>query len=157
MAKEPQTDEAKTERFNMFMSPSEMAAIDEWAWENRIRSKSEAVRRLVQIGLAVERAEKYDAAPNAEMVFQSLVYLFQRLKLAWVAEKNPTAREWLETTLTEAAEAIVNTADFLNAVGAVFVSADRLRGGGKIETLIDEVSHIEKQFVDAISGRNPRG
>jgi len=43
--------EAKTERFNMFMSPAEMKAIDEWAWNNRIRSKSEAVRRLVEIGL----------------------------------------------------------------------------------------------------------
>jgi len=44
-------DEQKTERFNMFMSPSEMKAIEDWAWENRIRSKSEAVRRLCQIGL----------------------------------------------------------------------------------------------------------
>lgn len=43
--------EPKSERFNMFLSPSEMAAIDEWAWENRIRSKSEAVRRLIQMGL----------------------------------------------------------------------------------------------------------
>lgn len=49
-------DEQKTERFNMFMSPSEMAAIDEWAWNNKVRSKSEAVRRLVQIGLALEAA-----------------------------------------------------------------------------------------------------
>lgn len=47
-------DEQKTERFNMFMSPSEMAAIDEWAWKNKVRSKSEAVRRLVQDGLALE-------------------------------------------------------------------------------------------------------
>lgn len=49
-------DEPKTERFNMFMSKSEMAAIDEWAWANRIRSKSEAVRRLVQIALATSAA-----------------------------------------------------------------------------------------------------
>lgn len=48
---ESDKDEPKTERFNMFMSPSEMKAIDDWAWENRVRSKSEAVRRLVQIGL----------------------------------------------------------------------------------------------------------
>lgn len=47
-------EEQKTERFNMFMSPSEMKAIEDWAWENRIRSKSEAVRRLCQIGLICE-------------------------------------------------------------------------------------------------------
>ncbi|TCQ79555.1 hypothetical protein EDF68_104139 [Ochrobactrum sp. BH3] len=50
------SDEQKTERFNMFMSPSEMAAIDDWAWKNKVRSKSEAVRRLVQIGLALDVA-----------------------------------------------------------------------------------------------------
>lgn len=50
------SDEQKTERFNMFMSPTEMKAIDEWAWSARIRSKSEAVRRLCQSGLALEAA-----------------------------------------------------------------------------------------------------
>ena len=49
--KKPPEDEPKSERFNMFISKSEMDAIDEWAWQNRVRSKSEAVRRLVQIGL----------------------------------------------------------------------------------------------------------
>ncbi|ASY69747.1 hypothetical protein [Sinorhizobium fredii] len=53
MPKETKPDEQKTERFNMFMSPSEMKAIDDWAWRNKIRSKSEAVRRLCQIGLLV--------------------------------------------------------------------------------------------------------
>lgn len=53
MPKSTKDDEQKTERFNMFMSPSEMKAIDDWAWKNKIRSKSEAVRRLCQIGLLV--------------------------------------------------------------------------------------------------------
>lgn len=48
------TDEQKTERFNMFMTPSEMRAIDDWAWKSRIRSKSEAIRRLCKIGLEAE-------------------------------------------------------------------------------------------------------
>lgn len=56
MPKDDDKDEQKTERFNMFMSPSEMKAIDEWAWEKRIRSKSEAVRRLVHIGLGWDQA-----------------------------------------------------------------------------------------------------
>lgn len=44
-------DEQKTERFNMYLSPSESKAIDDWAWKNRIRSKSEAIRRLIAIGI----------------------------------------------------------------------------------------------------------
>jgi hypothetical protein len=55
VAKDTKDDEQKTERFNMFMSPSEMKAIDDWAWENKIRSKSDAVRRLIQIGLRFDR------------------------------------------------------------------------------------------------------
>ncbi len=55
MADDTNKDEQKTERFNMFMSPSEMKAIEDWAWENRIRSKSEAVRRLCYLGLLLDR------------------------------------------------------------------------------------------------------
>ncbi|MBB4064749.1 hypothetical protein [Gellertiella hungarica] len=54
MTKSTGPEEQKTERFNMFMSPSEMEAIDAWAWKNRIRSKSEAVRRLCYIALQTE-------------------------------------------------------------------------------------------------------
>ena len=45
------TKEQKSERFNMFLTAQEMKSIDDWAWDQRIRSKSEAVRRLVQMGL----------------------------------------------------------------------------------------------------------
>lgn len=47
-------DEQKTERLNLFISPSELKAIDDWAWANRIRSRSEAIRRLCKIGLDTE-------------------------------------------------------------------------------------------------------
>ena len=54
MSEDADKGEQKTERFNMFMSPSEMKAIDEWAWKNKIRSKSEAVRRLCQMALILD-------------------------------------------------------------------------------------------------------
>ncbi|ESX86536.1 hypothetical protein [Mesorhizobium sp. LSHC412B00] len=50
----PPWADPKSERFNMFISPAELKQIDEWAWANRIRSKSDAVRRLVQIGLVFD-------------------------------------------------------------------------------------------------------
>lgn len=54
MTKRTKEDEPKTERFNMFLSPLESQAIDDWAWQNRVRSKSEAVRRLIAIGIALD-------------------------------------------------------------------------------------------------------
>lgn len=51
--------EQKSERFNMFMSPSELKAIDDWAWENRVRSKSEAVRQLIRLGMEASKGERH--------------------------------------------------------------------------------------------------
>lgn len=53
--------EPKTVRFNMFLSPSESKAIDDWAWEQRIRSKSEAVRRLCAIGLQICAVNRHNS------------------------------------------------------------------------------------------------
>lgn len=63
----PPWADPKSERFNMFISPAELKQIDEWAWENRIRSKSDAVRRLVQIGLVFD-----DNAKGIADAFMSL-------------------------------------------------------------------------------------
>lgn len=54
MSNKSERDEQKSERFNMFLSPTEMQAIDDWAWKNKIRSKSEAVRRLTTMGMALD-------------------------------------------------------------------------------------------------------
>lgn len=43
---------AKTERFQLMLSPQEIARIDDWRFANRVRSRAEALRRLVDKGLA---------------------------------------------------------------------------------------------------------
>lgn len=45
------TDDLKTIKFQMMLSPSEAERIDEWGFSNRIRSRAEAIRRLCQFGL----------------------------------------------------------------------------------------------------------
>lgn len=44
----------KTDRVQLMMSPAEIAAIDDWMFAQRIRSRAEAMRRLIQTGLSVE-------------------------------------------------------------------------------------------------------
>lgn len=46
--------ENKTERVQLLMAPSEVEAIDDWGFKNRIRTRAEAIRRLCQIGMAVD-------------------------------------------------------------------------------------------------------
>lgn len=43
--------ENKTERVQLLMTPSEVKAIDDWGFENRIRTRAEAIRRLCRMGL----------------------------------------------------------------------------------------------------------
>jgi hypothetical protein len=44
-------EEKRTERITIMMSPAEVAAIDDWLFEQRIRSRGEAVRRLIAMSL----------------------------------------------------------------------------------------------------------
>ena len=44
-------DELKDQRVVTMMTPSELQAIDDWMFANRIRSRGEAIRRLCQVGL----------------------------------------------------------------------------------------------------------
>jgi|GEM_PF-1028190 len=50
--------ELKDVRIPIMMSGSEVEAIDDWSFQNRIRSRSEAIRRLCQGGLELSRNEE---------------------------------------------------------------------------------------------------
>lgn len=52
------SDELKTIKFQLMLSPKEAEAIDEWGFSHRIRTRAEAMRRLCQIGLLTERRIK---------------------------------------------------------------------------------------------------
>jgi len=51
-------DEQMTARFTIAMTPSELQAIDDWGWERRIRSRSEAVRQLIALGIEASQARE---------------------------------------------------------------------------------------------------
>lgn len=48
-------EEKKTERLALVMTPSELEAVDDWSFARRIRSRSEAIRQLIKLGLEAER------------------------------------------------------------------------------------------------------
>ncbi len=51
-------DEPKTERVQLMMTPSEVRAIDDWSFESRIRGRSEAIRRLIELGLEAAKTKE---------------------------------------------------------------------------------------------------
>ncbi|MGO6699906.1 hypothetical protein ACCS33_10675 [Rhizobium ruizarguesonis] len=50
--------ELKDQRIPIMMTASEVTAIDDWSFKNRIRSRGEAIRRLCQIGLVFDNHRK---------------------------------------------------------------------------------------------------
>ena len=48
----------KTERITTMMAPSDVKVIDDWAFANRIRSRGEAIRRLIEAGLKVSARKR---------------------------------------------------------------------------------------------------
>jgi len=73
------TDENKTERLHMLISPSELKAIDDWGYKNRIRTKAESVRRLCQIGLAYDR-DGTDLQRRTERALRATLVVLDKLK-----------------------------------------------------------------------------
>ena len=45
----------KTARVQLMMTPAEVKAVDDWSFEQRIRGRSEAIRRLIELGLEAAR------------------------------------------------------------------------------------------------------
>lgn len=58
-------DEMKTERITTMMTPSEVQVIDDWAFANRIRSRGEAIRRLIEAGLSKTAAPPDGGNPGS--------------------------------------------------------------------------------------------
>lgn len=44
-------DEQKTVRLPLMVTPAEARAIDDWRFQNKIASRAEAIRRLIEAGL----------------------------------------------------------------------------------------------------------
>lgn len=50
-------DQKRTERFTLMLSPDELKSIENWAHEHRIRSLSEAVRRMIEQSISVSQVD----------------------------------------------------------------------------------------------------
>lgn len=45
-------EEQRSIKFQLMLTPSEMAAVNEYRWANRLHSRAEAIRRLVAAGVS---------------------------------------------------------------------------------------------------------
>jgi hypothetical protein len=82
-------DDRKTERIQVLMTPDELEALDDWAFANRIRSRGEAIRRLIEAGLGKTPA----SAPSGGSTPGSARKPASAKKTAVPRAKKPTASD----------------------------------------------------------------
>ena len=93
----PRLSEGGTERLHMVISADEMAAIEDWRYAHRVPSKSEAIRRLCQIGITAE-SEIDPLVKKAEHVMRELIFVGDLIEIG----KAPKgmASSWFEAALS---------------------------------------------------------
>lgn len=77
----PKLTDGPIERFQMVVSAEEVLAIEAWRFKNKIPSKSEAVRRLCQIGLSYDREGKV-LLKRTERALKATLMIFGKISKA---------------------------------------------------------------------------
>ncbi|WP_454914964.1 hypothetical protein [Xanthobacter sediminis] len=144
------SDEPKDLRIPIMMSASEVKAIDDWSFENRIRTRAEAVRRLCQMALIFdENADAIIKSINDQMKFviSSTKDLFDNFK-------DPE-----QATKSDMMKYIVDSGDvFVELIDRMSISLSLMtlvyaptRGLKNNEDTDDAISQFKIDFSEAIA------
>lgn len=145
----------------MFMSPSELKAIDDWAWKCRVRSKSEAVRRLCQIGLVVDEHIE-DIAETIGRVREE----YNTNVLAAAEELNNDGdNNYVEQTLNLSIETMENLSTLLHQFNRILAPVRAMKAEGtfrsaQIGMLIaqsDSLVQLIQEKIDRYESRKQHG
>jgi len=143
----------KTLKFQMMMSPSEAEMLDDWMFKHRVRSRAEAIRRLVQVGMLAEEALAglLDAAAAAsEKATADMVAVLKEHEAILSPSTKGTAftSEEMEFVLIRALRRAFDSAD---AIGDLFTQI--LSIGNAMEPLVEAKSlvagiAVSKEILD---------
>lgn len=146
------SDELKTIKFQLMLSPREAQSIDDWGFKNRIRTRAEAIRRLCQIGLA------FDGHSDA-LNEQTQLLALDMAKLTELATK-----EDVEVTLENFIERLQNhdaaTAELLLTLFHLMAVLRALKSGKHATDAIeaaDAASTKEQDFLNRWKAKTAAG
>ncbi|RWN47349.1 MAG: hypothetical protein EOS03_13445 [Mesorhizobium sp.] len=146
----PKLGKGESERLQMVISREELDAIEDWRFRNRVQSKSEAIRRLCQIGKDMEFVVP-DATERAELMLSSA-----RLMYEFVVRSVETLDDGGKL---DTANLIGRAANLLDQAADIHLILMRennriipLAEPGKLQQALEEAARNEEdmaQFVDA--------
>lgn len=130
-------DELKTIKFQLMLSPSEAAAIDDWGFKNRIRTRAEAIRRLCQIGILFDQ-QADDLESESKHLSETMG---QMIDIVW-SDKIELNLEWfLEQVLANHGAAV----ELKMTINTMLAGLSSLRKGGDLDAaLLDAKSAAEE-------------
>lgn len=138
-------------RVPIMMSDDELTAVDDWRFENRINTRSDAVRRLVQIGLRLERHA--DALYGDMTELTALVpRMIDNLDKAVNGEPDEA---YSATALTEVLVSFMNQAEgqkrMLGILYGLLGEAATLRNEKNIAQAIKEADETAEKYYASIN------
>ncbi len=142
MADERNPPENKTERVHLLMSPSEVKAIDDWGFANRIRTRAEAVRRLCHIGLALDE-QSADLRPKLEELLR------KQVEVAREVQAHVHLHEGQASSHSQLVSAVVEQAQLLRSFAvkaAVLISSAELSKHEEIEDIKDFIEFFKEDM-----------
>ncbi|MFC3207401.1 hypothetical protein [Aquamicrobium soli] len=140
----PKLGDSETERLHLKITADEISAIDEWRYENRVPSRSEAVRRLVQMGLQADHSFNHVKA-QTDGTFEFIADRIQTHVVRKKAESEGGARPG--TSVRDFADMLIDTLTMVgNLAGTVSAAARKveiMKRGGEVTELIQQSKHFE--------------
>jgi hypothetical protein len=140
--------EKKTIKFQMMLSESEAAAIDDWGFSNRIRSRAEAIRRLCQMGIAYDVDEIRHIPGRLAANSKETIDIAHRI----VEASRRPGNEHLLEIVDRLIKVGVDYLDLLNEVQAPIVKAAATHQIEDVDQIVDSLNAVEKAVNEATSG-----
>ena len=143
----PKLGDSETERLHVKITADEVASIEDWRYDNRVPSRSEAVRRLVQIGLVFHR-DGWALLKRTERSLKATLLALDRVDKADLAKTPKPIRAGLLVSLNE--QIAANQA-ILVAVVAAGVYAD-----GRDDSEIEDLIKRAEGYVEILVNKEPK-
>lgn len=129
-------------RVPIMMSEEELTAIDDWRFKNRIATRSEAIRRLCQIGLVfddhrAEYVERYGGLLDVVQNYQQLAKVVSEKTEAGERVSN-LEKAYVATSL----QTMIKVLELFDLVRTTTGIANNLKSADEIEKIMAEVKEI---------------
>ncbi|KAB2733604.1 hypothetical protein [Brucella intermedia] len=139
-------EEKKTLKFQMMMSPSEAQELDDWMFENRIRSRAEAIRRLCQIGMAFDRHSPEMFASRAGL----MANLAEAINTFADGKSNNPDKLPDVPAAKSTFNSLKNALSLQMRVGLLDQFATLLKNGKDMESALSQAKEMERLLDEAI-------